>query len=192
MPTERLDDVVAILDRNLEWEPCGPCAMTNVGEINRLFPRFKLNGMVCFLTILSSQNCHLPCTPETIEHGQTGLPFPKLDAYAQSLLDTNRCAALEDLIDGMNLSEEWGQRHLDLSGYTDTAWAKWMNGKLAQIRGSYRITWSEKPKNVRDMWAKHVSADRKKRGQGWKYNEKYETRFWRRGQIDPRRRPGWF
>jgi len=40
--------------------------------------------------------------------------------YAQSLIDTKNSVDLQDLIDGMNLSEEWGEENLDLEGTTDT------------------------------------------------------------------------
>ena len=87
--------------------------MKSLGEINDLYPRFKVTSVVCFLVILSAKNCHLPCTFETIEYGQSGLPFPKLDTFAQCLLDTGNDVELDDLIDGMNPIPEWGEQHLD-------------------------------------------------------------------------------
>lgn len=35
-------------------------------------------------------------------------------------MDTKNGVDLEDLIGGMDLSEEWGEQNLDLKGYTDT------------------------------------------------------------------------
>ena len=192
VPEDRLADVAAKLDRDSQWERCKPSVMYAVGETNHLYPRYKVTGVVCFLVILSSKSCHLPCTFETIEYGQSGLPFPKLDTFAQCLLDTENGVDLDDLIDGMNLSPEWGEQHLSLSGDTDVAWAKWKNDILAQPHSGKMRFWSETPTSIRELWMKESSADRKRRGQGWKFNEAMETRFWRRGQKDPRQRSGWF
>lgn len=38
-------------------------------------------------------------------------------------MDTNNGVDLEDLINGMNLSEQWGIENLNLEGYTDFEWA---------------------------------------------------------------------
>jgi hypothetical protein len=53
------------------------------------------------------------------ERSTTGLPYPKLEIFAQSLLDTCNAVALADFIDGMDLSEECGAEHIDLSGNND-------------------------------------------------------------------------
>lgn len=37
-----------------------------------------------------------------------GLPFPRLDVLAQSLIEIMEYVDLADLVDGMNLTEEWG------------------------------------------------------------------------------------
>ena len=41
-----------------------------------------------------------------VARGKMGLPFPSLRAFVQSLLDSLGLVSLEDVIDGMNLSEE--------------------------------------------------------------------------------------
>lgn len=96
---------------------------------------------------------------------------------------------LEDLVDGMNLSMEWGEENLDLDGTTDVSWE---NGKMGALEKEGRTLYelNSIPKNSRETWQSTVSADREKRGQGWRYNAAYETRFWRRCQRDPRRRKG--
>lgn len=98
--------------------------MHHVGSFEHLYPRFKLVGVALFFLIIPSQYCHISCEPANFEFGQTGIPFPKLDVFAQSLLDTCNLIGLDDLIDGMNLSTAWGEEHLDLDGITDVDWAK--------------------------------------------------------------------
>ena len=87
---------------------------------------------------------------------------------------------LEDLVDGMNLSMEWGEEDLSLDGTTDVAW----DGKMAALEKEGRTFYelNSTPKSGRKIWQSTVSVDRKKRGQGWKYNAAYETRFWRRSE----------
>jgi hypothetical protein len=40
----------------------------------------------------------------------------------QRAIDTKDGVELEDLIDGMELSEDWGEENLNLDGITDTKW----------------------------------------------------------------------
>jgi hypothetical protein len=44
----------------------------------------------------------------------------------------NDQVALADLVDGMNLTEEWGEGHLDLKGTNDVEWAEEKNAKSEQ------------------------------------------------------------
>lgn len=165
--------------------------MHRLGSFEHLYPRFKLVGVALFFLIIPSQDCHILCEPANFEFGQTGIPFPKLDVFAQSLLDTCNLVDLDDLIDGMNLSGAWGEENLDLNGYTDVDWAKWKVEILKQQEKKLSL-WDESPNARRHLWRKETSEDRKKRSQGWKYQENYETRFWKRGQRDPRLRKGGF
>ena len=115
-----------------------------------------------------------------------GLPYPKLPVYVQSLMDTKTGVDLEDLIDGMDLSEEWGEQNLDLEGYTDT---KWLEGYFGAFREDGRdemfISIDPTPVSRRQMWQEFVRN--KQRRMGWKYPpEVYATRFRRHGSKDPR------
>ncbi|CAD6569953.1 MAG: hypothetical protein ASARMPRED_003330 [Alectoria sarmentosa] len=192
VPTEMVvlatDALQAHSDR---FYPFRPSAMYRPGSAKHHFPRFKFVNTALFFVLVPAQDCHVPCKPVNFELGQTGMPFPKLDVFAQSLLDTNNGVDLEDLVDGMNLSMEWGEENLDLDGTIDEAWVTWKIEALKK-QGQTSHCWLKAPKSRRELWQNTVSADRKKRGQGWKYNAAYETRFWRRGQRDPRRRKGGF
>lgn len=93
---------------------------------------------------------------------------------------------LEDLIDGMKPSEEWGEQNLDLEGYTDIVW-------LENFYEAFRedgvdemfISIDPTPVERRKMWKEYVGA--KQRRMGWKYSkEVYATRFRRHGSGDPR------
>lgn len=60
----------------------------------------------------------------------SGAPYPNLEVFAQSLLDTQRLVDLTDLVDGMNLTEEWGEQHLDLDKTSDVLYAEKKNEKI--------------------------------------------------------------
>jgi hypothetical protein len=47
-------------------------------------------------------------------------------------LDTYNAVALADIIDGMDLSEEWGVEHLDLRGNNDVEWARQKNSRIRE------------------------------------------------------------
>src|ERR1700760_2807042 len=79
----------------------------------------KFKGLDLFLLLLTTEACHLPCERQNLEYSDNGIPHPKLQVFAQSLLDINNLTDLEDLIDEMNLTPEWGDEFLDLKGCID-------------------------------------------------------------------------
>ena len=81
--------------------------------------------------LVTASFAHIPCDPGNIEKSKGGLPYPSLVAFAQSLLDAQNGAELEDLMDGMNLSEEWGEQNLELDEEIDVQWAR---GQIARYR----------------------------------------------------------
>ncbi|KAI9761252.1 MAG: hypothetical protein M4579_001172 [Chaenotheca gracillima] len=173
------------------FEPFRPSKMSRNRGMEHLYPRFKFVGISLFFILMSSRAFNLPCQPDKIEYSSNGIPYPQLAAYAQSLLDTYNLVDLDDLVDGMNLTLEWGEENLDLEGTMDAEWGRW---KAYALHGhdadADRIPqWCSRPPKRRDTWAKTVSAESKKNRQGFKYSPVYETRFWRRGRKDPRLRP---
>lgn len=80
--------------------------MYRLWSLNHHLPRFKFVNANFFLVVVPAQDCRIPCEPGNFELGQTGMPFTKLNVFAQSLLDTNYAVDFEDLVDGMNLSME--------------------------------------------------------------------------------------
>ncbi len=52
--------------------------------------------------------------------------------FAQNLLDAYDSVSLQDLVDGSNVSEEWGTENLDLEGEVDVEWAQRMNTLMEQ------------------------------------------------------------
>lgn len=92
------------------------------------FPRFKLRGIALRFQIRPSDDSYFNI--HEVDRSPSGLPYLKLESYAQSLLVTQRRVGLCDLIDGMYLSEGWGEEHLNLGKTTDVVYAKHKNEKI--------------------------------------------------------------
>ncbi|KAI9844972.1 MAG: hypothetical protein M1837_005116 [Sclerophora amabilis] len=189
VPTEFVEKAADLFRAQPDaFELFRPSALSRSEGMEHLYPRFKFVGMALFFTLMSSQACHLPCDPNNIEYSHNGIPYPKLPAYAQSLLDTWNIVDLDDLVDGMNLSLKWGEENLDLEGTIDAEWGRWRADALhgGKAEAGFIPRWCSNPKKKRDIWAETVSAEAKKNRQGWKYSAKYETRFSKFGRQDPR------
>jgi hypothetical protein len=98
-----------------------------------------LKGIDLSFVVIPSEDCHLDCEPSKFEWSKNGIPYPKLEVFAQSLLDTYSLVDLTDLVDGMDLTEEWGSAHLDLSGTNDIAWATQKNERI-RVRYHWQTT----------------------------------------------------
>lgn len=191
VPTELVDTAANIFRTEKDrFEPFRPSALVRVRGIEHLYPRFKFVGLRLFFVLMTSQACHLPCEPKNIEYSHTGLPYPKQHVFAQGLLDTWNLVDLEDLVDGMNLTVEWGEANLDLEGTIDADWGRWRADALHDGKASIGDVpmWCSHPMKRRDVWEETVSAEAKRYRQRHKYLPINETRFWKRGQKDPRSR----
>ncbi|KAL4946707.1 hypothetical protein BDV06DRAFT_231786 [Aspergillus oleicola] len=186
VPNKDYDHAVALFEaRDDLLKPCGPLPLNSPTLLNHKYPRFKARGKISFWQLVPESYSHFDCRPENIEWSLGGIPYPKLKLY------------LEDLIDGMDLSEDWGKGNLNLDGTTDT---KWLENYYQAFCGDFR----ERGKNemlvfigptttssVQQIW-KH-SVRNKQRRLGWKYSpERYATRYRKHGSTDPRtrNRPG--
>ena len=92
---------------------------------------------------------------------------------------------LEELIDGMDLSDNWGNAHLDLDGETDVEWAK-KQKENATALGAHPMSTglSIVPRQTRVIWQQSVRG--KGARMGWKKpTEIYATRWRRHGSADP-------
>ena len=135
---------------------------------------------------MSSTACHIECTPTAVEYSSNQLPYPKLSVYAQSLLDTMNWVDLEDLIDGMDLTLEWGKENLDLHGTIDAQWGIWRAQTLhnGEAEADEIPMWCQTPPNRLEAWTNLVSDKAKKNRQGIKYSPAFKTRFRKYDQRD--------
>jgi hypothetical protein len=173
VPTELLEKAANLFRAQTNsFESFRSSALSRVEGMEHLYPRFKFVGTALFFILMSSQACHLECESNDIEHSQTGVPYPKLPVYAQSLLETWNLVGLDDLVDRMNLTLEWGEANLDSEGTIDAEWGRWKADALyrrkpdASDNGKACVgdipLWRSDPKNQRDIWESVVSPQAKR------------------------------
>lgn len=184
MPTEQLNRAADLFRAKTgRFESFRRSALSYPGRIDHLYSRFKVTGLRLFFILVPAFAYHLEVRPENIELSDGGLPYPALPAYAQSLLDSKMGVDLDDLIDGMNLTLEWGEQHLDLEGTVDASWIWWKHN-VTQLPGKNehkKPSWYSDPDKRREIWTKATSDEAKKTRQGWKFQQNYETRFRKAG-----------
>jgi len=131
--------------------------------------RFKCVGLgLFFLLVPAREVCVAIEKEDSIVRGKTGLPFPSLPVFVQSLLDARMITDLADLIDAMDLSEEWAT----------------INGVHVSDKPYPNSTLTPK-----SLWERFTRTKQKR--MGLKYNPRINaTRYRRHNERDPRK-TGW-
>lgn len=90
-----------------------------------------------FFIMPSSEEFFQDLDASIIERSKNHIPYPTLEVFAQNLVGTQQWNNLEHLIDGMDLSSDWGHQHLRLGfpSAAEVGYAKMKNSKYAQARG---------------------------------------------------------
>ncbi|KLJ06478.1 hypothetical protein EMPG_10125 [Blastomyces silverae] len=170
------------------YEPA-PAHSTQLFSMIHTYPRFKVRDLHLFFVLTPDDDYHFNCSSSNIERSYLGLPYPKLQLHAQSLLDSHDLVSLTDLIDGMNLTEEWGQQNLDLSNSQDIVWAKRKNREIQEIiPDPDESCWHEKiekPFSRAETWAEIVRTKERRLGDECP-RETWATRFRAHNSEDPR------
>ena len=169
--------------------PFRPSPMGGESILLRSFPRFKATNSTDFWVLVTASFAHIPCDSASIERSKGGLPYPSLTVYAKSLLDTQNGVDLEDLMDGMVLSEEWGERYLDLDEEIDVEWAKNQIAvyKRAGVGALFFSSLDIEPRKRRLDW-QQLSRNTEARLGFKRSRALHLTRFRRIGSQDPRSR----
>lgn len=132
---------------------------------------------------------------DMIERSRNQLPYPKLEHLAQALLSTQRWPDLVHLVDGMDLTEEWGEENLYLGEPTEKEiqYVAEKNKKIMSSRDEFPNTqpWAARlgtsTKERRPKW-QSIVARKKERIGPYLPHDRYQTQFRRNGSVDPRQR----
>ncbi|KAI0116452.1 hypothetical protein GGR51DRAFT_317951 [Nemania sp. FL0031] len=151
------------------------------------YNRFKGRGTDFYFILVPANDVHIICEPSNITRSLRGLPYPKLDVFIQSCLDTGDKLQLCDVIDGTDLPEQWGEDNLDLDGFNDVEWAKDMNKRGRELTSGKFPNWISFARdgkiNKRDMWQSLVRS-KKDRLDWTKPSYIFITQYRIRGEPD--------
>ena len=158
-------------------------------SLHHTYHRFQWPNTWVSLCIVPSTDAHIDCIAINFERSHSGLPYPKLDVFAQSLLDTNNGVDLADLIDGMDLQVDWGEQNLNLDNSTDVEWTEKQNEKImASVdydENRVLLQYFSGPTSRRELWQRLVAGKERRMGpelpEGW-----FSTRFRPINSPDPR------
>lgn len=193
MPTDSFEKATALFTSaplNARYEPWIN-VMPQPRSLIHTYPHFTLKDVNFFFFIMPAFEYRIDCDPEKCERSHMGVPYPKLEHFAQSLLDTQQYADLDDLVDGMNLTEEWGEKYLDLDKQGEAEYIKEKNRKiLASVDleanpAAIMMTLVQRPVDKRAKWVRSV-RNKARRINDELPKDKYETRFRIKGRGDPR------
>ncbi|KAF2667877.1 hypothetical protein BT63DRAFT_457178 [Microthyrium microscopicum] len=188
VPTESASQAANLIKEMGPWESLPPVSPAPC-SLAHTYPRFgwpKSNISIC---IMPSKDAHLECFLSNLEHSHQGLPYPKVEVFAQSLLDVASEASLADLIDGMDLEESWGDTNLDLDGTIDLGWTNRQTQNLmASIKpneNNVLLGYPDMPQKRRDIWQASVRSKVNRFGPELP-EDLYNTRFRPKCSPDPR------
>ncbi|TWU72668.1 hypothetical protein ED733_002608 [Metarhizium rileyi] len=161
VPTELVSKAVQLLESPPQsdvYVRIDPIRCAQVHSMIHTYDRFQSRGIWHIFVIVPSFDVHLDCRPANIVRSLRGLPYPDLKVFAQSCLDRRNVVELCDLIDGTDVSEEWGEENLDLEGTHDVEWASAMRRRTTEWdvekEGKPRPIdfWPTRPKSKRIIW----------------------------------------
>ncbi|KAH6641303.1 hypothetical protein F5144DRAFT_483142 [Chaetomium tenue] len=185
VPDELVDHARLVFAQNHDYETLQP-VMPQPKSLIHTCPLFKLKHVAFTFFLVPASEPFIDCDAAERERSYNGIPYPKLEHLAQSLLDTQNYAGLEDLVDGMDLDEKWGYANLDLDR-VPIEYIKRKNELICESRPGLpglMASLSLAP-DARREWARVVRG--KVARMTPKYSEAiYSTRFRLRDSLDPR------
>lgn len=156
------------------------------GSLSHTYTRFKSTGGSFYFVLVPSKDIHLPCKSQNFQRSHHDLPYPKLNVFIQSFLETNDHVSLADVIDGSDVSEVWGVKNLDLEGEVDLEWAEWKNRLILEHAGRAFVLGLVPIRHVEKLEIWQFMVRNKGGRRGWtRPTELFATRFRLHGDSPP-------
>ena len=180
-----------MFDADTDTYKRGKTSMLQIKSLIHTYPHFKQIGVNFFFRLIPHFEYNVnDFTTDMIEHSRNGIPYLKLHTFAQSLVSTQHSLDLERLIDGMDLTEEWGYQNLKLGHRTvaEIAYAREKNQKMKESAPP-GVLWevaslSEGDCNRTEEWQQSVRTKRKRVRRG--DEDTHVTEYRLRNSEDPR------
>ncbi|KAK4153052.1 hypothetical protein C8A00DRAFT_15713 [Chaetomidium leptoderma] len=185
VPDDSFETAKTLFESNPKYKMLQP-AMPQPKSLIHTCPLFKLKGVAFTLVLVPASEPYVDCSPAKCERSHSGIPYPKLEHLAQSLLDTQHYADLEDLVDGMDLDEKWGEENLRLER-VPIEYIQRRNELICRALPGLpglMASLSTAP-DARRAWTRAVQGKRARMVPKYP-EERYSTRFRLIGSPDPR------
>lgn len=147
-----------------------PPPLPQPASLVHTYTHFEWAGLRTCFVLVPSDDVHIDCQPSNFQRSTNGLPYPRLDVLIQSPLDASDILSLTDVVDGSNVSEEWGSKNLDLQGTVDLEWIQRKNEAIKHscvsedarpvVRSGIRVKFLER----RALWEAIVRTKGARRG----------------------------
>ncbi|KAI1258929.1 hypothetical protein F5Y18DRAFT_323786 [Xylariaceae sp. FL1019] len=196
VPNNDAARAAALFATSQDYEP-GDKILPQIKSLLDTYPLFKLKGVNFRIYIMPAFEYFLSDLDESmIEFSRNhNVPYPKLQPYAQSLVSTQRWPELVQLVDGMDIDEDWGTANLQL-GMPSEAELEYVQQKNCKITASRPgrnnaagSLSSNKSFNRTKEWHEIVSTKELRIAPPYT-PERYSTQFRRKGSGDPRFKEG--
>jgi len=100
VPTEQLQDAVRLStseERVMDYPAIAPREPRQPGSVALTYHRLSVLGWDCYFILVPSNDKSVSCEPALIQCSLNELPYPRLDVFVQSLLDTQYVISLCDV-----------------------------------------------------------------------------------------------
>ena len=199
MPDSGFPAATQLIDSQPEkFERVDP-PMPQLSSLIHTYPRYRSTQEDCnelgFYIMPSSEDFLGDLDDSLIERSENNIPYPKLEVFAQNLVSVQKWDHLTALVDGMDLSLEWGQQNLRLGTLSEeeVEYAKAKTKKYAESmvllgrsdplpKGGLAIDGVDKGQ----QWARIVSRKQERVGSSHYNAGNWATQFRRKDSCDPR------
>lgn len=199
MPDSGFPAATQLIDSRPEkFERVDP-PMPQFSSLIHTYPRYRSTQedrkTLGFYIMPSSEDFLRDLDDNAIERSANNIPYPKLEVFAQNLLSIQKWDHLTALVDGMDLSLEWGQQNLRLGTlseeeveYTRAKMEKYAESMVRLGRSDTRstggLTINGLDKGQR--WAAILSQKQQRVVSSHYDAASWKTQFRRKDSSDPR------
>ncbi|KAI0530285.1 hypothetical protein GGR58DRAFT_508614 [Xylaria digitata] len=196
VPSDQFEYVTSLFTTEPRCDTYEPAdqIMPTVRSLLHTYPHLKRKDIKFSFFILPSWELFIEeFDSSKFEYSSLHIPYPKLDFFAQGLLDTQHWMELEQLIDGMNLDMGWAGVNIDFDRPGRIEYAEQKNERirnsLSEFPNSSPSTLSVKPLDLRARFQRTVD-NKEKRIDRFAPKGKFVTQYRKTGSEDPRLKEG--
>lgn len=157
-------------------------------SLRHTFHCLRLRDCNFWLILVPASDCFVdPANPDHVERSRNGVPYASITQFARSLLLPNLTADLEDFVDGMDLTVEWGDEYLDFTALQEAS-TKFIETRNRRVRASGDDHGYLTPRDLKSVWNEIATKEAKEMRIEPLKQGRYSTRWRRINSPDPRTR----